>query len=108
MYKRMVLLLRSLFSVLRVLPAHTLYRQAAKAKDKEEPVPFSLFYSMSAEPKAVFSSLPSNLVFAPIDTPSGRLHLSVFYRPNCDFGFETSSRIPSAVIQDYVDFPSET
>jgi autophagy-related protein 13 len=107
-YKRLILLLRSLFSMLRILPAFALYQKAESARQGNTPSQFILSYSLSSEPKAVFSSPPSNFVFAPVDATSGRLHLSVFYRENCNFAFATPSpHMNSLIIHDYVGSPSD-
>lgn len=52
----------------------------------------------------VWDTSPASFVFSPISSGSGKLHVSVTYRRNCDFEIEKpiSILMNNAIISDYV------
>ncbi|XP_042480706.1 autophagy-related protein 13a [Macadamia integrifolia] len=107
MYKKSIILLRSLYSTLRLLPAYRLFRQLCSSNQTYN---FDLIYKVSSfsEP---FSRSEEDAMkhhsFVPIEAPPGRLCISVTYRPTLsDFNLEPSSLFPPQIITDYVGSPA--
>lgn len=97
-YKRMIVLARTVLAYTRLMPAHETYRashasfQLGDQGSQHEDGAFGLFYTVSAaEPSAavpMFDGDIRNFVFSPpVQTSVGSLHVSVFYRAECNFGF---------------------
>lgn len=105
--KKISVLLRALFALMRQLPAHRLFAQS---------YPSLLSYTIHAAPASeatrAFETQPaatSGYAFVPIATPFGLLRVATVYRRDCSLFTEqqeqaASSRIlqNSFIIQDYV------
>ncbi|KAJ4955416.1 hypothetical protein NE237_012199 [Protea cynaroides] len=106
-YKKSIILLRSLYSTLRLLPAYRIFRQLCLSNQAHN---FDLIYKVSSfsEP---FSRAEEDAMkhysFAPVEAPPGRLCISVTYRPTLsDFNLEPSALLPPQIITDYVGSPA--
>lgn len=104
-YKRTVILLRSLYCTCRLLPAYRLFRH-----DNSSSHNFTIAYRVSFSPDPLSrvdeaEMHPYN--FTPVETPCGRLCLSVLYRPiAADVSLEASVPLLPRIITDYVRSPS--
>ncbi|KAK8964939.1 hypothetical protein KSP40_PGU012594 [Platanthera guangdongensis] len=105
-YKKLVLLLRSIYSFLRFLPAYRAFKLLSSSYQSN----YELNYKVSpfAEP---FSREEEKRfkpqVFAPVDTQFGHLSVSVIFLPTLsEFSIEVSSLLPSMIIADYVGSPA--
>lgn len=106
-YKKLVLLLRSIYSFLRFLPAYRAFKLLSSSNQSN----YELNYKVSpfAEP---FSREEEKRyrpqVFAPVDTQFGHLSVSVLFLPTLsEFSIEVSSSLlPSTIIADYVGSPA--
>lgn len=106
-YKKSIILLRSLYSMMRLLPANRAFRKlclSGKACD------FDINYKVSSF-SAPFSRSEEEMMkkysFVPVDAQQGRLSISLTYRENLsDFNLETSSSFPPQIITDYVGSPA--
>ncbi|KAJ6819992.1 autophagy-related protein 13b-like isoform X1 [Iris pallida] len=106
-YKRTIILLRSLYCTVRILPAYKVFRDL---NSSGRICPFSLSHKISsfAEPftRAEDAEM-NNFSFASVDTPCGRLSLSVTYAPTLqDVISEPSTPISAQFIPDYVGSPT--
>lgn len=106
-YKKSIILLRSLYSTLRLLPAFRVFRQLTSSSQTYN---FDISYKVSSfsEPfsRAVEEEM-KNYCFAPVETPFGRLCVSVTYRPSLSYlNLETSTLFPPQIITDYVGSPA--
>ncbi|GAQ80215.1 hypothetical protein KFL_000490050 [Klebsormidium nitens] len=108
-YKRTVILLRSLYAMTRLLPAHRLYR-LVKSNPQQRKGGFYLTYRvMSAAPPMPESEMGSMSTsrLSPVDTPSGRISLSVMYRHTTAVtALEVGPSILPRIIADYVGSPT--
>ncbi|KAJ0961010.1 hypothetical protein J5N97_001045 [Dioscorea zingiberensis] len=106
-YKKTIVLLRSLYSLLRFLPAFRVFRTLCASNQSYN---YGISYKVSsfAEP----FSRDEERAFKPysftaVETPFGQLSVSVMYRTNLSgFNFEVSSLIPPMMIDDYVGSPA--
>lgn len=106
LYKKSTLLLRSLYATVRLLPAYKIFREISSSGNF---CAFALAHRVSTffEPFTMKQeSEMIKFVFNPVDTLSGRLCLSVMYRP-CfsDVNSEPSTPLSPQVITDYVGSP---
>lgn len=107
MYKQMIILVRSLFSYVRMLPAYALFKASQMNLESREQASFHLESSITSEctDAAVFDSPPANFCFTSISTDRGKLHVSVFYRKECSFDFAETKKqaaINQHIITDYI------
>ncbi|XP_058087327.1 autophagy-related protein 13b [Magnolia sinica] len=106
-YKRAMILLRSLYLTVRLLPAYKLFRDLNSTGQIS---PFSLTYRVSSlvEPFSRREEAEmQSFGFAPVDAYCGRLCLSVVYRPKLlDVNAEPSTPIFTQFIADYVGSPT--
>ncbi|XP_010933737.1 autophagy-related protein 13a isoform X1 [Elaeis guineensis] len=106
-YKKSILLLRSLYSFLRLLPAYRVFRMLSSSNQSYN---YDLSYRVSsfAEPFSRVEERELKLhSFTPVETQFGQLVVSVQYRPTLsDFNIEVSSLLPSMIITDYVGSPA--
>ncbi|CAN6445503.1 unnamed protein product [Victoria cruziana] len=107
MGKRLSILLRSLYLTVRLLPAYRIFKflnsssRIYQVSLRYKVLPFAEPFSREEEAEMKLFS------FAPVETPCGRLCLSLWYRPR--FGdFKLENPIPSSpqLIMDYVGSPS--
>lgn len=106
-YKKSILLLRSIFSFLRLLPAYRAFRLLSSSNQSSN---YDLSYKVSsfAEPFSREEEKGFKLqAFTPVETQFGHLSVSVLYRSTLsDFSIEVSSLLPSMIIADYVGSPA--
>lgn len=105
-YKKSIILLRSLYSMMRLLPAYKAFRKLSSCSQTCD---FDINYKVSVfcDP---FSRAEEDLMkhysFVPVDAQQGRLTISVTYRENLsDFNLETAASFPPEIITDYVGSP---
>ncbi|CAJ1937885.1 unnamed protein product [Sphenostylis stenocarpa] len=106
LYKKSTLLLRSLYSTLRLLPAYKIFREllsSGKIRD------FTLAHRVSSFVEPFTRKEEADMMkfgFTPVDTSSGRLCLSVMYCPSVSgVSSEPSTPMSPRVIADYVGSP---
>ncbi|XP_010515310.1 PREDICTED: autophagy-related protein 13a-like [Camelina sativa] len=106
-YKKSIIMLRSLYAQTRLLPAYRVSRQLSSSLASSG---FDLVYKVSS-----FSDIFSGPVtetmkefrFAPVEVPPGRLCASVTYRSDLsDFNLDTHITLPPRIITDYVGSPA--
>ena len=107
MFKRMLLLCRSLYSYVRLLPAASLAKQAHTYVEHDYSPPFTLHYSLhtsSHASAAAFIAAPASYSFSPIITPRGSFNLHVLYLPDLSFfSFPPVKRaMASELMEDYM------
>ncbi|CAK9172443.1 unnamed protein product [Ilex paraguariensis] len=106
-YQKSIILLRSLYSMLRLLPA---YKAFQKLCSSSQTCDFEINYKVSSF-SAPFSRAEEEVMkqysFVPVDAQQGRLSISVTYRESLsDFNLETSTSFPPEIITDYVRSPA--
>ncbi|XP_019149737.1 PREDICTED: autophagy-related protein 13a-like [Ipomoea nil] len=104
-YKKLIILLRSLYSMTRLLPAYKAFRKLSSSQSCD----FDLNYKVSSF-SVPFSRAEEPLIkhysFIPVDAQHGCFSLSLTYRENLsDFNLETSACFPPEIITDYVGSP---
>lgn len=106
LYKKSTLLLRSLYATVRLLPAFKIFKELSSSANV---CAFSLAHRVSTffEPFTTKQEAEMlKFVFTPVDTNSGRLCLSVLYRPYVsDVSSEPTTPLSPQVITDYVGSP---
>lgn len=106
LYKKSILLLRSLYVTVRLLPAYKLFRDLISSAQIGM---YNLGHRVSSfvEPFTHREEAEmQRFVFAPVDTCCGRLCLSVLYRSSVsDMSSEPSTPISPQFIPDYVGSP---
>ncbi|XP_010541521.1 PREDICTED: autophagy-related protein 13a isoform X2 [Tarenaya hassleriana] len=106
-YKKSILLLRSLYSQTRLLPAYRVSRQLSSSMAASG---FDLVYKVSSF-SDMFSGSETETMkeyrFAPVEVPPGHLCVSVTYRSNLsDFNLGAYITLPPRIITDYVGSPT--
>lgn len=105
MYKKATLLLRSLFVMVRLLPAYKIFRELNSSgqicKFKLVPRVPSFVEPFTRREEAEMQKF----AFTPVDTICGRLYLSVLYRSHSDVSCEHSTPMSPTFITDYVGSP---
>ncbi|KAA8531030.1 hypothetical protein F0562_005734 [Nyssa sinensis] len=106
LYKKSILLLRSLYVTVRLLPAYKLFRDLNSSGQIQA---FNLAHRVSSFVLPFTHGEEAEMqpfVFTPVDTSCGRLCLSVLYRSSLsDVGSEPSTPISPQFIPDYVGSP---
>jgi len=106
-HKRTVILLRSLYCTCRLLPAYRLFRHVNSSSHNCN---FTVAYRVSFSPDTISlddEAEKHSHSFTPVETPCGRLCLSVLYRPiAADASLEASVPLLPWIITDYVRSPS--
>ncbi|KAE9610245.1 hypothetical protein Lalb_Chr07g0184561 [Lupinus albus] len=106
LYKKSTLLLRSLYSTVRLLPAHKIFRELNSSAQIH---PFTLVHRVSSFVEPFTRKQETKMLkfgFTPVDTASGRLCLSVMYLPSAsDVSSEPTTPMSPQVINDYVGSP---
>ncbi|PSS30286.1 Autophagy-related protein like [Actinidia chinensis var. chinensis] len=106
LYKKSILLLRSLYAMVRLLPAYKLYRDLISSG---QILTFNLAHRVSSFVEPFTHREESEMQqfeFTPVETFSGRLCLSVTYRSSLlDVSSEPSTPMTPQFIQDYVGSP---
>lgn len=105
-YKKSVLLLRSLYVTVRLLPAYKIFRDL---NSSGQIITYTLTHRVSSflEPFTLNEEAEmQRFVFTPVDTSCGRLCLSVLYRSSLsDVNSESSTPMSPQFIPDYVGSP---
>ncbi|KAI4317138.1 hypothetical protein L6164_025036 [Bauhinia variegata] len=106
LYKKLTLLLRSLYATVRLLPAYKVFKQL---NSTGQICSFTLSDRVSSFAEPFTRKQEAEMQkfgFTPVDTSSGRLYLSVMYRPSVlDVSSEPSTPISPQIIPDYVGSP---
>ncbi|KAL4330277.1 hypothetical protein S245_045144 [Arachis hypogaea] len=106
LYKKSTLLLRSLYATVRLLPAYKIFRELNSSAQIR---PFTLAHRVSSFCEPFTRKEEAEMMkfgFTPVDASSGRLCLSVMYRPSAsDVSSEPSTPLSPQVITDYVGSP---
>ncbi|KAL6508236.1 hypothetical protein OROHE_021778 [Orobanche hederae] len=105
-YKKSIILLRSVYSMLRLLPAYKAYRKQTSLKQNCD---FEINYKISSF-ASPFSReeeyLMKNYKFTSVEAQQGRLSVSVTYREDLsDFNLDSFVTCPLEIITDYVGSP---
>lgn len=106
-YKKSIILLRSLYTMMRLLPAYRAYRKLCISG---QACGFDINYKVSSF-SAPFTRAEEESMkqysFFPVEAQHGRLSVSVKYRESlADFNLETSASFPAEIITDYVGSPA--
>ncbi|KAK1303806.1 hypothetical protein QJS10_CPB11g01903 [Acorus calamus] len=107
-YKKSIVLLRLLYSSLRLLPAHRLHRRLIGPSIGPPDLDVSYRVSTFGEPlsRDDEDSMRTHAL-SPVETPSGHLSVSVLYRPSLsDLDRAVSAPLPPQIIMDYVGSPA--
>lgn len=104
-YKKLIIQLRSLYSMMRLLPAFKAFRKLSSSQSCD----FDIIYKVSSF-SAPFSRAEEDLMkhytFTPVDAQQGRLCISVTYREDLsEFNLETAASFPPEIITNYVGSP---
>ncbi|KAM7268564.1 hypothetical protein ACFE04_010730 [Oxalis oulophora] len=106
-YKKSIVLLRSLYSFMRLLPAHRIFRQLGSSTQSYD---FNVIYKVSSlsDPfSRAQEEIMKEYAFAPVEAYPGRLCVSVTYRSTLsDFNLEPAVSFPTKIITDYVGSPA--
>lgn len=107
-YKRAIMLLRSLYSTLRLLPAHKIFRQLNSSSYQSHGI--DVIYKVSSV-SVPFSRTEEETMtqysFVPVEAFPGSLCISVTYRATLsDFNLNFSKSLPTNIITDYVGSPT--
>ncbi|KAK9823656.1 hypothetical protein WJX72_004459 [[Myrmecia] bisecta] len=106
-YKRMVIMLRSLYSYVRVLPAYRMYRASKRNRGNSFSLSYRLSRGRSAEagPGSRIGSRMQTFPFTPIETPYGSMRMGVDYAPSATVTIleqTTSAPALPQIISDYI------
>ncbi|XAR71554.1 hypothetical protein NMG60_11017889 [Bertholletia excelsa] len=106
-YKKLVILLRSLHSMMRLLPAYRAFRKLCSSSQASN---FDFNYEVSSF-SSPFSRGGEEVMkqynFPHVDAPQGRLSISVTYCESLSsFNLDTSTLFPPQIITDYVGSPA--
>ncbi|XVF53251.1 hypothetical protein PTKIN_Ptkin05aG0084700 [Pterospermum kingtungense] len=106
-YKKSIILFRSLYAQMRLLPAYRIFRQLSSSSQTYN---FDLVYKVSSFSHP-FSREEDNVMkeysFVPVEALPGRLCVSVTYRTTLsDFNLEPLVSLPPKIIADYVGSPT--
>ncbi|XP_074282366.1 autophagy-related protein 13a isoform X1 [Silene latifolia] len=107
MYQKSIILFRCLFSMMRHLPAYTIFKQLSTSS---QPCDVDVVYKISSFSDP-FSREEEQLMkqysFNPVEGVNGKLCVSVSYRSNLsEFSLENSTAFPPLIIADYVGSPA--
>ncbi|XP_073221554.1 autophagy-related protein 13a [Cicer arietinum] len=106
-YQKSIILFRSLYSQMRLLPTHKIFRQLSTSNHSCN---FDIVYKVSSfsDPfSREEAAMMGEYIFTPIDALPGRLSLSVTYRTTLsDLNLECSTSLPTKIITDYVGSPN--
>lgn len=106
-YKKSIVLLRSLYSQMRLLPAYRIFRQLSSSSQAYN---FDIIYKVSSFGDPFTSAeekLREEYSFPPLEAFPGRLSVFVSYRSTLsDFNLEPSTTMPPKIITDYVGSPA--
>lgn len=106
-YQKSIILFRALYSQMRLLPTHKIFRQLSTSSHSCN---FDIVYKVSSFSDP-FSRAEMGMMeehsFTPVEAIPGRLNISVTYRTTLsDFNLECSISLPPRIITDYVGSPN--
>ncbi|KAK9071539.1 hypothetical protein SSX86_007967 [Deinandra increscens subsp. villosa] len=106
LYKKSILLLRSLYVTVRLLPAYKIFREISSSGQIRS---FSLIHRVSSSVEPLIRRDEAEMqqfMFTPVDTLSGKLCISLLYLPSIsDTASESSTPMSPQFIPDYVGSP---
>ncbi|XP_076887867.1 autophagy-related protein 13b-like [Bidens hawaiensis] len=106
LYKKSILLLRSLYVTVRLLPAYKVFREVNSSGQIRS---FSLIHRVSSSVEPFTRKDEAEMqqfMFTPVDTSSGKLCVSLLYLPSIsDTASESSTPMSPQFIPDYVGSP---
>ncbi|KAI7729352.1 hypothetical protein M8C21_017433 [Ambrosia artemisiifolia] len=106
LYKKSILLLRSLYVTVRLLPCYKIFREINSSGQIRS---FSLVHRVSSSMEALTRRDEGEMqqfVFTPVDTSCGKLCISLLYLPSVyDAASESSTPMSPQFITDYVGSP---
>ncbi|RVW60957.1 Autophagy-related protein 13a [Vitis vinifera] len=106
-YKKLIILLRSLYSTIRLLPGYRVFRLLSSLTQSYD---FDIIYKVSSftEPfSRAEEEVMKHYSFLPVEALSGRLCISVTYHQTLsDFNLEPLTAFPPTIITDYVGSPA--
>ncbi|XP_031283908.1 autophagy-related protein 13a [Pistacia vera] len=105
-YKKSIVLLRSLYTHMRLLPAYRIFRQLRSSSPNFN---FDIIYKVSSFSNPFSRADEESMceyAFVPVEALPGRLCVSVTYRSTLiDFNLEPLVSLPPKIITDYVGSP---
>ncbi|KAK4795198.1 hypothetical protein SAY86_013192 [Trapa natans] len=106
-YKKLIVLLRALYSQMRLLPAYRIFRQLSSATQSYN---FDIIYKVSSfgDPftRAELEGM-NEYVFSPVEAPPGCISMSVSYRKTLsDLNLDPAASLIPRIISDYVGSPA--
>ncbi|KAL8137722.1 hypothetical protein V2J09_003723 [Rumex salicifolius] len=107
MYKKLIILLRSVHTMMRLLPAYRIFKHLSLANQSSN---YDVIYKVSSFSN-LFSREEEKMMkqhsFVPVEAVNGRLCISVIYRSMLsEFNLESSPSFPPMIIADYVGSPA--
>lgn len=106
-YKKLIVLIRALYSQMRLLPAYRIFQQLSSSTQSYN---FDIIYEVSSfsEPfSRAEEEMMNEYMFAPIEAPPGRICMSVSYRKTLsDFNLDPGTSLIPRIITDYVGSPA--
>ncbi|KAI4325037.1 hypothetical protein MLD38_030467 [Melastoma candidum] len=106
-YKKLIVLLRSLYCQMRFLPAYRIFRQLNSSSQMYN---FDIIYKVSSfsDPfSRTEEAAMEDYIFSPVEASSGRLCVSVTYRKTLsDFNLVPAASLFPRIITDYVGSPA--
>ncbi|KAL0304525.1 UNVERIFIED_CONTAM: Autophagy-related protein 13a [Sesamum radiatum] len=106
MYRKSIILLRSVHAMLRLLPAYKAFRKLCSLKQNCDFVINYKVCSFSSPFSRAEEESMKKYSFIPIDIQPGRLSVSVIYREDLsDFNLDVLVSCPPQIITDYVGSP---
>ncbi|KAL0321653.1 UNVERIFIED_CONTAM: Autophagy-related protein 13a [Sesamum calycinum] len=104
MYRKSIILLRSVHAMLRLLPAYKAFRKLCSLKQNCDFVINYKVCSFSSPFSRAEEESMKKYSFVPIDIQPGRLSVSVIYREDLsDFNLDVLVSCPPQIITDYVE-----
>lgn len=106
LYKKSILLLRSLYVTVRLLPAYKIFREINSSGQIRS---FNLIHRVSSSVEPLIRRDEAEMqqfMFTPVETSCGKLHISLLYLPSIsDTTSESSTPMSPQFIPDYVGSP---
>ncbi|KNA12528.1 hypothetical protein SOVF_125120 [Spinacia oleracea] len=107
MYQKSIILLRSLCSMMRHLPAYRIFRNLSSSS---QPSDIDVIYKVSSFSDPFSREEEQTMKkysFNPVEAVNGKLSVSVTYRKDLsEFSLESSTSFPPVIISDYVGSPA--
>lgn len=105
-YKKSIVLLRTVYSMLRLLPAYKAFRKLCSVnRNSHFDINYKVYSFCSPFSREEEQSM-KKYNFTPVDAQQGRLSVSVIYREDLsDFNLDSIISCPPEIITDYVGSP---